>query len=370
MASIVHLTSVHPRYDTRIFLKECRSLAGAGHNVLLIVADGLGEEEKDGVRILDVGRSRSRLDRLLRTSRRVLERAIKIDADIYHLHDPELLPIGLVLKRRGKRVIFDAHEDLPRQILSKPYLSPAIRRPVSAGAAVFERLACRQLDRVVTATPAIRNKFLSVGIAAIDVNNFPLPGELEADVPTCGKAKEICYVGGIAAMRGIREVVAALTLCKSGARLNLAGSFAEKHVKTDVVKSPGWKSVNELGFLSRPEVKAVLGRSIAGIVTFLPAPNHIEAQPNKMFEYMSAGLPVIASHFPLWREIVEGNECGICVDPTVPSSIAAAIDQLVGDPDLARKMGENGRSAVYERYNWGAEKKKLVALYDRLPFCT
>lgn len=362
---IVHLTSVHPRYDTRIFLKMCRSLA-VEHDVTLVVADGVGEETKDAVHILDVGASHGRVDRMFAATRRVLKHALALDADVYHLHDPELLPVGLVLKRRGKRVVFDSHEDVPRQLLSKSYLNPILRRPISAGISILERFACRRFDAVIAATPAIRDKFVRVGVAAVNINNFPMLRELDADVAWDSKEREVCYVGGIGAVRGIRQVVAAMALCESGARLNLGGGFPEKPVKAEVVASPGWLSVNELGFLSRADVRAVLGRSVAGIVTFLPAPNHNEAQPNKMFEYMSAGLPVIASNFPLWREIIEGNECGICVDPLDPSAIAAAIDKLVGNPSLAQQMGENGRKSVYERYNWSQEEKKLFAVYDRL----
>lgn len=363
---VAHLTSVHPRYDTRIFLKMCRSLAAGGHDVRLVVADGKGEEEKEGVRIIDVGKSKGRRDRMIFATGRVLEAALALDADVYHLHDPELLPAGLKLKRRGKRVIFDAHEDLPRQILSKPYLHPLLRRSISAMAGGFERFACRRLDAVVAATPAIRDKFTGLGIAATDVNNFPMPGELEADVPWNEKGKNVCYVGGITAIRGIREVVEAMALTKTDAQLNLGGGFPERDVKAQVETSPGWSKVHELGFLSRDEMRETLGRSVAGLVTFLPFPNHVDAQPNKMFEYMSAGLPVIASDFPLWREIIEGNACGICVDPLDPAAIAAAIDRLVGDPDVARKMGENGRRAVRERYNWAVEEQKLFALYEKL----
>jgi glycosyltransferase involved in cell wall biosynthesis len=117
-------------------------------------------------------------------------------------------------------------------------------------------------------------------------------------------------------------------------------------------------------------MKSVLGRSLAGIVTFLPEPNHVTAQPNKMFEYMSAGLPVIASNFPLWREIIETNECGICVDPLDPKAIADAIDWLVENPTPARTMGENGSKAVMERYNWSVEEEKLLALYDKLIYAS
>ena len=363
---VVHLTSAHPRNDTRIFLKQCRGLAAAGHQVYLVVADGAGDEIRDGVQVMDVGAWTGRRDRMFGATRRVLRCAIELDADIYHFHDPELLPIGLALKRRRKRVVYDAHEDLPLDILSKPYLSSSVRRPIAAIADLFERLVCRQLDAVVAATPGIRDKFRRRGIEAIDVNNYPLLGELEQASVWSGKTREVCYVGGIAAIRGIKELVAAMALSRTGVRLNLAGTFDEPTLRADVEKEAGWEKVNELGFLSRSQVSAILARSIGGVVTFHPIANHIEAQPNKMFEYMSAGVPVIGSNFPLWREIIEGNRCGICIDPLDPSSIAAAVDKLVENSDLAREMGANGSRAVRERYNWAVEEKKLLRLYGEM----
>ncbi|MBD3768073.1 MAG: glycosyltransferase, partial [Gammaproteobacteria bacterium] len=103
-----------------------------------------------------------------------------------------------------------------------------------------------------------------------------------------------------------------------------------------------------------------------GLVTFLPAPNHIDAQPNKMFEYMSAGLPIITSIFPLWREIVEGNQCGLCVDPLDPQAIGEAIQYLIDNPVEAEQMGKNGRQAVEQKYNWTIEEQKLLDLYAGL----
>lgn len=366
MVSVAHLTSAHPRFDTRIFVKQCRSLAAAGYKVSLVVADGEGDAERDGVFISDVGKPKDRVDRMLGATRRVLKRALEIDADIYQFHDPELLPTGLVLKRKGKRVIFDSHEDVPVQILSKPYLHPLLRRSISGSMSAFESFACRRLDFVIAATPVIRDKFVAKGVATIDVNNFPILGELQGESPWAGKQREVCYIGGISAIRGIEELVAAMGLSRSGARLNLGGKFEAIATKAGLEKLPAWQKVNELGFLSRTEVKAVLGRSMAGIVTLHPTRAYLDSLPVKMFEYMSAGLPVIASDFPQWREVVRGNDCGVCVDPLDPQAIADAIDHLVENPDLARRMGENGRRAVQTRYNWKIENEKLLALYANL----
>ncbi|MFY0990303.1 glycosyltransferase family 4 protein [Halomonas sp. C05BenzN] len=368
---VAHLTSAHPRHDTRIFLKQCRSLAAAGHEVTLVVADGRGEERREGVRIIDVGHLAGRMNRILRTTRRVHDRARTLDADVYHLHDPELMPVGRRLKRQGKTVVYDAHEDLPRQVLAKHYLGGLSRRLLSRVTEVYQRLVCRRFDAIVAATPHIRDGFRTFHPQVVDVNNFPMQGELSgAPDPTLASSPEeppaVCYVGGMAPIRGIREIVRAMESVKQPCRLELAGSFSHLAVEQEVMTYAGWEQVEAHGYLDRDGVRRVMGGALAGLVTLHPVINYLDALPVKMFEYMSAGLPVIASDFPLWREIIEGSDCGLCVDPLDPVAIAGAIDFLVANPVRAREMGANGQRAVAERYNWQQEEQKLLATYQAL----
>ena len=331
-----------------------------------MVADGLGDESVDGVCIVDVGRPSGRIDRILRTTRRVLRLALRLDADVYQLHDPELLPAGLRLKHHGKRVVFDSHEDVPAQLLAKPYLGSVSRRALSGAVRVFEDYACRRFDGLIAATPFIRARLARLHPHTVDINNYPLLQEFDGGTDWDRKAQEVCYVGSISAIRGIRELVRACELLHSPARLALAGTFSEPALEREVTHFPGWARVQAHGHLDRTGVQQVMRRAMAGLVTLHPVVNYLDALPVKMFEYMAAGLPVIASRFPLWQEIVEGNQCGVCVDPGNPAAIAAAIDHFCRHPHIARRMGENGRRAVHTRYNWGSEAAKLGAFYDAL----
>jgi glycosyltransferase involved in cell wall biosynthesis len=364
---ICHLTSVHSRYDTRIFLKECRTLASANYSTHLVVADGKGDETRDGVRIIDAGASRGRLDRMRHAPSRVLKKALAVNAKIYHLHDPELIPIGLALKKSGKKVVFDAHEDVPTQLLGKPYLNKPLRWVLSKIFSHYESWACRQLDGIVAATPFICRKFEKINRNSVNVGNYPLLGELSlGSGDNSTKQRKVAYVGGVSLIRGIRELVHAMMLAQSDVRLQFAGKFSEMELERLVKAEKGWNRVDELGFLDRNGVRTVLSESIAGMVTFHPTAAHLDALPIKMFEYMSAGIPVIASNFPLWQEIIDDSKCGVCVDPLDPVAIARAIDYLASNFEEAEQMGRSGQKAVQERYNWNIETKKLLEFYRNL----
>ncbi|MFM7530939.1 MAG: glycosyltransferase, partial [Rubrivivax sp.] len=176
---IVHLTTVHPRRDIRIFRKECVSLARAGYDVVQVVGDGLGDALVEGVRIVDIGpRPAGRLARMRQQPARALHSVRALEPALVHFHDPELLPVGVRLAREGLKVVYDAHEDVPRQLLTKQWIPSMLRRPLSLAFEAYENRQVRHLSAVVGATPHITQRFSKVARRAVNVSNFPFVHEL------------------------------------------------------------------------------------------------------------------------------------------------------------------------------------------------
>jgi len=366
---IVHLTSVHSADDIRIFHKECRSLVQAGYNVIL-VAPHKSNEVVEGVQVVAVRKAERRLRRMTATVIQVYRKALKLRASIYHFHDPELIPIGLLLNACGRRVVYDIHEDTPRDLVAREYLPPCAKMLVVWFIELLENLATRRLSGVVAATPAIGARFQALNPRTVVVNNYPIFGELAPRHPVNWekRAQAVAYVGCIALERGVVEMVRAMEYVPQelGAALELAGAFSPPGHREFVQDKSGWRHVREHGVVSRVEVARLLSRVRAGLVLFHPEPNHVQSQPNKLFEYMSAGIPVIASDFPLWREIVEQANCGLLVDPLNPRAIARAIEYVLTHPGEAEAMGRRGRETAAKQYTWDSESEKLIRLYNQL----
>lgn len=370
MTRVCHLSSAHRGLDVRIFHKECASLAAAGYDTHLVIVASTQEVAKAqamGVTVHALQAPVGRFSRMVRQAWRCYAIGRSLDADVYHFHDAELIPYGIWLALSGKKVVYDVHEDVPQDILTKDWIAPWIRKTVSGAISALEYLGARYFFSIAAATPFIAQRFKKITPRTVDVNNYPILGELSSGtVDWSVKQNQICYIGGIDRIRGISEVVKAMGLLDSDARLQLGGKFSEPAFEELVYAQAGWSNVDALGWLDRAGVKAALDRSVGGLVTLHPIINYIDALPVKMFEYMAAGVPVIASNFPLWREIVEGNDCGVCVDPLDPAAIARAIDYLVTHPGDAERMGRNGQRAVQEKYNWGIEETKLLQFYADL----
>ena len=362
---IAHLTSGHSPTDTRIFIKECQSLAKAGFDVTLVHPGDTYQSSSADVRFKGTGyRPAGRWDRILNVPKHVFRTACEVDADIYHFHDPALIPYALKLKRRGKIVIYDAHEDVPRQTLSKDYLLKPLRPLIAWALGVYEDYAAKKFDAIVAATPSIESRFKKLGLKTRTVTNYPKLEEFSVDSASATEKRTntICYVGGLTEIRGFSPMMKALPLVKE-AKLILAGPRLSAAQKASLGADFDWSQITELGEIGRNEVASLLRSAHLGLVLFQPEPNHIESLPIKLFEYMASGLPVVASNFPLWKEILEKNDCGICVDPTSPQEIASAIRTLLGSPKKAEEMGARGKKLVESMLNWSFQEKILIDLY-------
>jgi len=363
---VAHLTSVHRPFDTRIFHKECKSLAMAGYDVTLIAPHAGGDLVRDGIKLVAVAPPRTRRERITSTIGEVYRAAVREDADIYHFHDPELMPVGGLLKLRGKRVLYDVHEDYAGTMRGKMWMPSAFQGAAALAVSVGEAGFSRTYDAVIAATPTIAAKFRPRKTQL--VQNFPWKNELRWPDALPYEAREsiAVYVGALADLRGLREMKKAINLAalETPVRLVTAGTVF-RGAAAEVDEGNGGL-VEHLGLLDRRQVAQLLARAKVGMVLLHPTANYFNAQPVKLFEYMSAGLPIIASDFPLWRTIVGSAGCGLLVDPLDPAAIAQALVWLLRHPAEAAEMGRNGERAVAEEYNWEGEAQRLITAYAQL----
>lgn len=362
---ICHVTTVHPSDDVRIFIKECTALAAEGHDVTLVVASAGTGFRANGVEVVKVDvKYHSRIGRIFKATRKLARMVEELNPDVVHFHDPEFLLRVRRLKRKGFKLIYDVHEDLPRQIISKGWIPVWIRKPLSLFAERFENRRAAAVDYVITATPVIAQRFRMVNPNTTDVRNYPIPEEFLAEHSKKTAPPSICYIGGVTGIRGAFEMIKVLDHLE--VTLELAGPPESEALMESLKELPGWSKTTYHGIVNRKELAEIMGISSVGLALMHPVPNYLEAFPTKLFEYMLAGIPVVYSDFPLWRRMVEPYDCGIAVNPKNISDIADAISRIISDRELAEKMGHNARKAASENYNWNNEKEKLLKVYRSL----
>lgn len=366
---VVHLSSAHHADDARIFWKECVSLARAGYDVSYIVPDAgrgpAGDIRLEDVDIVQVKRRNGRLARMVATTAEVIVTGLKRKGLIYHFHDPELIPAALLLRLLGKRVIYDVHEDLPRDIMTKDWIPRSLRQAVSLAAAAMEWGASHALSGIVAATPVIAKRFPAHRTAL--VQNFAVFSEAAAGPRECERVG-VAFVGSVTVARCAVEVVEAIAGVKRfpNALLLMAGEPAPPSLMDDLRAMQGWMRVDYRGHLDRTGIYRLLSEARVGLALYHPHTSFAESQPVKLFEYMAAGLPVIATDFPGFRSIVEDNGCGICVPPHDVGAIVSAIEWVFDHPEEAGQMGRRGRELVARTLNWAVEEAKLLRLYERI----
>ena len=362
------MTSGHRSDDVRIFHKECVSLAKAGYDVFLVAQ---GESyEKDGVHVVGVEKQTgSRLSRMLFTTKNVYKAALSIDADIYHIHDPELLMYATRLINKGKKVIFDSHENYPAQILHKEYLPKPMRLFIAFIYQNYEKYILKRINAVVIPCKfGGHNIFENIAKETVYIDNLPILSNIfdSNQKLSYPQVPPICYVGGLTYSRGITHLIKASY--GAGVKLILCGNFNPIEYHSQLMELPEYECVDYRGFLNRDQVVDVYRESLIGMCTILNVGQYNKGDnfATKVYEYMSMGLPVIITDSPYARKVMEEYGFGICVQPDNVEEIASAIRYLLDNPDIAKQMGENGRRAVLDKFNWGIEEKKLIKLYDDL----
>ena len=369
------LTSAHIAKDTRIYYKECRSLLAAGYQVTLIARDA-GEAAPADIEALVLPVSGGRFGRLLATVRMFLL-ALRVPAELYHLHDPDLLWVGAGLHLlRGKPVIYDVHELYAELVAVRSWiprrLKPLFRWLVDG----WERFFSRWMSAFVIVVEAQRQRFAGRGVPVVLLHNYPLRS-IVPDAASLAAARfepgAVLYIGDVTAARGIwvlLEAFAAVAQELPGGELWLVGRINDGALRQRLAE---WLEahalrdrVNVVGFVTHDQLGRYLSRASVGVVPYQNVSQYLWALPTKLFEYMACSVPSVVSDLPGAHDVVAQSECGLLVEPGSAEALARGLMTLLTDPELARTMGEAGRSAVLERYNWETEEPKLLALYERL----
>lgn len=364
---ICHMTSVHRSDDTRIFHKECVSLAKKGYEVFL-VAKGKTYEDK-GVKVIGVEKNyQNKFIRIMKFTKEIYKVALQLNADIYHIHDPELLPYALKLKKRGKVVIFDSHEDYLSTFHGKKWIPKIFRPLVSKVYNIYEKHVCSKLDALIVCYHWTEERMKKICNNTVMIFNFPIINN-ETLQTVDYNSRAVSFAGNISSIWCHEEILKSLVTIKD-IKYELAGKL-EGEYKEKLRKMEGWSLVNYHGLLPLNEVyEKVYARSTIGLalLDYIPACKGTvgNLSNTKFFEYMQVGLPLVCTNFVLWKKIIEEEGCGICVNPHNIDEITKAIEFLVNNSEIAKKMGENGKKAIANKYNWRTEEVKLFALYERL----
>jgi glycosyltransferase involved in cell wall biosynthesis len=330
------------------------------------VADGKGDQECAGVKIYDVGQPAGRLNRMIGVVLRIYRRANALNSEIYHFHDPELFFVGIMLTLRGRKVIFDIHEDYPKDIFSKRWIPLLLQFPVSWAMTVLNWVAAKIFAALIIAWPDINRPYMEHKVTL--VGNYPILGDLPEGCPYLERSYELVMTGEISVMRSAREIIDAcgqVSGCESF-KLVVVGKVDEEVFENEFLESIRSSPIKYQGWVPLAQAYELIAQSRGGLALYYPEPNHFNSEPTKLYEYMAAGVPVITSNFKKYRELVETLKCGIVVDPTDAGEIAKAIMWILNNSEEAQAMGCRGRKAVEERFHWGLEERKLVNLYDGL----
>ena len=380
-ATVCHISTVHPTFDQRIFHRECWTLANAGYQTHLIV-EAEQSEEVEGIRIHAVDQPRkvtpgAHLPRRLRRLREAKKLAIQLDADIYHLHDPELMPLGSWLKKRtDARVIFDSHENNVGYIKQKAHLPKLLRKwvlqPMMTG---LERKAARTLDAIVAADQGVARIFKDDYQArrVETIHNFPRLDLFLTDSIEQGNnwpEVDLVYHGSIPEyhLEVTFAVAEELRKIDCHATWSFFGRGASAEWVEQQVRQRNLQDLFHYDPVRIPheQVAARVSKAKLGFIPLPDLPKFQDNIPTKLFEFMALGMPVVLSDLPPSRPFVGDGAAAVMVAPDDYAGYAREIARLLRDDELRHRMGQHGKKLVVDQFNWASESQLLLDLYDSL----
>ncbi len=295
----------------------------------------------------------------------------EIRPELVHCHDFDTLPPGWLWAKLHRRpVIYDAHEYYTE--LQRPRLRGLLGKVLLPAISIAEQLLSRTADAIVTVDERIARRYHNRRIAII--GHFPpvdfISQPAQSEKPGAGECV-LVYAGRFSTDRGMLVIGAALQrLAKRGLRprLRLLGTWTHPAEEQAFLQSISGleDQIDAAGWVPFEQIAESLSSADIALAVLQPIPRYVAALPVKLFEYMACGLPVVISDFPAVRQVVAGSDCGILVDPADVEAVSQAIEALIVDPDLAQRLGENGRTAFNTRYNWQVLEPRLFGIYADL----
>lgn len=372
MKKVCHITSAHSRFDTRIFIKQCKSLVGSGYNVTLLCADGLPNETNNGIDIVSVKKAANKIERLFLSSTRLLKKALEIDADIYQIHDPELLLLGLQLKKKGKKVVFDSHENWERYMEEIGWVPSIVSKQMSRVLSFFYRKNLYKYDAVFTVSPNIVDELRKYTKNVFSLINYPVIKKNDSNYSLeeySTREKSLCYVGTVYKNSNQENIIQVISSIPN-VSYTVIGYFDAGYFK-HLSESYNFTKLTLIQAVSQEKLLKEILQNTIGLAILDYHKNtggKIGSMGvNKIYDYMLAGIPVICSDVTLWKEfIIDKYNCGICVEPGNNKAIKDAILYLTTHIEEAYQMGQNGRNVVLKEFNWATQEKELLRVYNLL----
>ncbi len=366
MKKVVHLTSVHPRHDVRIFLKQCLSLSSK-YSVSLIVADGLGDAKDSGIDIFDVGRPKGRLSRMASTTKKVYRKAMELKADVYQAHDPELLPVLYKLKKSGYKVIFDVHEDYELIIKSKTYIKPYASYFVTKISWFIMKLMLRKCDAIIHVHDSIRDKYSCIkNNLQVVIRNYPHVDLAEYKERQLDKVR-LVYAGSISEERGFNNLLQIALNLPKNYELHIAGRFSNVDLQEKFNSNFNIGNVFFHGYLNEDDLFCLYAKCHIGLIPFENIGQYGLASSIKLYEYLQHFLYVLVPNFGEWLDFIDLNRCfGRCVNYKDILSFFNAIECLFSNKNKYIENIQYSAEIVAKKYSWNNEKAKLYDLYSKI----